>query len=207
MGHFLDHGYDLSYVDGELGISLWQHILEIFLIPSVYSLGDDVARVDVRCTLCGSIDFSRHWAARDHMCYDCQKATDDYQSRIIQFLEELLKRRSVSFHTLISTRFECFDSSVTLLDFITTAATSEKYKVYKKLLHRTAQMVSKYYHQYCAKMTTEQISALLYLTVAQISKLVNVMVDACFEGEKKNVLYSYPYGVENRKGSKCKHLK
>ena len=168
MGHFLDNGYDICYTDGDLGISVWQHILEIFITPSVYASPVSPAGGNFGCNLCGSIDLTKP-ANESYICHD---PTDAYQRKIIKFLKYVLKRRSISFQQLVSTRFECLDSSVTILEFITMVATGKKYKVYTTLLRKTARLVAKYYHQYAAKISTEQICVVLYLTVAQLPMMV-----------------------------------
>ena len=43
------------------------------------------------------------------------------------------------------------------------------------VLLKTGQIISKYYFCYCARMTTNQISALLYLNVASIPKFVDLL--------------------------------
>ena len=200
MGHFLDNGYDIFHMDGDLGISVWQHILEIFITPSVYASPISPAGGNFGCNLCGTMDLTKQMAHEGYLCNACVKSASAYQSTIINFLNNVLKRRSVSFQQLVWTRFQCLGLSVTLLDFITLVASGRKYKVHTTLVHKTARLVAKYYYQYVANISTEQISMLLYLTVAQFPLFVSSSIETWRNFVTKTSSVNLPASLQRRKG-------
>ena len=50
-------------------------------------------------------------------------------------------------------------------------------------LFKTGQIISKYYHSYRTRMTTEQLSVLLYLNVACLPQLVELLIQATFKSQ------------------------
>ena len=149
---FLDNGYDLSSRDADSVKTLWQHFLDDFLIRS----------------------FEMSMREDTHRCHDT--VITGGINAIANFLDEVFQRRPISFDELAYTNFGGNKKLGSLLDYMCDA-TNNYQPMWKLLLHKIAQIISKYYHQHCVSIKSEHLSMLLCLTVAQIPTLVDGLVD------------------------------
>ena len=65
-----------------------------------------------------------------------------------------------------------------MLDFITAAIDDSTQKISKHLLHKTGQIISKYYHRSSPNMSTEHLTALLNLNVGQFKPLIDMLINS-----------------------------
>ena len=68
-----------------------------------------------------------------------------------------------------------------MLDFVTSAIDDSSIKISKHLLHKTGQILSKYYHRSSPNMSTEHLTTLLYLNVGQLKPLINMLINSMDE--------------------------
>lgn len=68
-----------------------------------------------------------------------------------------------------------------MLDFITSEIDHSNQKISKHLLHKTGQILSKYYHRSSPSMSTKHLTMLLYLNVGQLKPLIDILLNSMDE--------------------------
>ena len=112
----------------------------------------------------------------------------------MQILDDILKEGSVNFEKFKTTRLNGLNGQ-TFLDHIVNTVRSfyelddARYVLAKDELHTAAQIISKHFYSFANQMTSSQIAALLYLTVAELPYLTEFVTQKCYDDLRE---ISYP---------------